>query len=301
VFADNGLRLFARSTNGVVDYPVPNSPRAHAGRARVHAVPTSRSVIAAGRAGRGFVFVTAGPRGWNVHARRSFVMSGDYLLPAEHGTTPGVGPLTPCHALRPAPGLSHLVFRHDRFLVRLGGSRVAEVLSTDVMATCVVRDAVVFVERAAGVARLVRTAAENVVAELGAGDEAWFGYGGPAADPQFGLVAVAENSSTVRVRHARGTSVIRVPSDLRTLGVTRNLHRGSEPGVVVLDGDGRTVIVVGQSWTRRLPRASAPIENLVVSSGSACVAWITTSGELVVHSIDHDADVLHLRLSSWLT
>jgi hypothetical protein len=81
------------------------------------------------------------------------------------------------------------------------------------------------------------------------------------------------------------------------MGVTRNVQRASEPGVVVLEGDGRTVTIVGQSWTRRLPRASAPIENLVVSAGTACVAWTTTHGELVVHSIDHDADVLRLQLT----
>lgn len=296
VFADNGLRLFARAPNGVVDYPVPNSPRARPGNARNHVVPTSRAVIAAGRAGRGFAFVTAGQTGWNVHVRRGSVQPGSYLLATEHGRVPGVGTLAPCHVQRRATGFSPLVFRHGPFLIRVGNARAAGVLSADVMATCGTRDAVLFVERVAGRARLVHLGLERATADLGIGEQAWFGFGGPAADPLFGLVALAENSGKVHVRHAHGTSVIRVPSDLRAMGVTRNLHRGGEPGIVVLEGDGRTVIVVGQSWTRRLPRASAPIETLVVSSGTACVAWTTTQNELAVFSLDHDVELLRLRL-----
>jgi hypothetical protein len=186
------------------------------------------------------------------------------------------------------------VFRHDAFLVRLDWATVtAVVVSSGVLDSAGVgggERSVVFLERGAdGAVTLVRLGADASRRELGHGEQGWLGCGSAGA---AALAALAESSGSVRVWRLNQTTLIRVPSDVTVLGVCRNVRRNSEPGVLVLEGDGRTIVHLGANWTRKLPRAGGPIDRTAVSAARPYVAWTTTQGELVVYSLDHEAPVL---------
>jgi len=298
VFSDNGLRLFARSARGMVYYRIPNSPRDSAGRPGLYSVPQVRSVIAAGRARRDYAFVAARQGGWTVYGHQGPARALTFALPQEYGAVPGVGRLAECHVLLSPSGRRH-VFRHDRLLVSTGDGPAAKVLSTNVLASVRLGAALVFVEETPnGASRLVHLSDMRMEEVLGAAHEAWFGFGGPAADAAFGLVALDEGGGRIRIRDARGNRIVRLPSDTRAAGVGRDVRRRSEPGMVALEGDGRTLTLVGDGWTRRLLRASAPIVDLVVASGAACVAWTTTQSELVAYSLDYEVELMRVPLTA---
>jgi hypothetical protein len=120
------------------------------------------------------------------------------------------------------------------------------------------------------------------------------GYGGRLSHPDWGLCAVGDGDGRYRVQHAEGSSRIAVPDGTAVLGVARNLRRGSQPGLLVKEADGRSLVLVGQSWTVRLPRASAEIRHVALSPAAAHVAYTTASGDLVIYSLDLDCVLFRL-------
>jgi hypothetical protein len=116
----------------------------------------------------------------------------------------------------------------------------------------------------------------------------FLGFGGGAAHPELGLMAVSREPGVFQVWHAKGTSRIALPEGARAVGVSVNLRRG-EAGMIALEGDGRTLLQVGQAWTRRLQRAAAPVDHVAVSPAASSLAYSTTAGELVIFALERDS------------
>ena len=141
---------------------------------------------------------------------------------------------------------------------------------------------------ARGAPRTVR-----ILEEAEEGAPAFFGFGGHLGHPEHGLVAVAQRERgawEIFGRHRQpGPGPVRGHP-----GGGRGARPGapSEPGLLLLEGDGRTLLLAGLSWTRRLPAASAEIRHAAACPGAPWFAWATVHGELTVYSLDHDAVLL---------
>ena len=73
--------------------------------------------------------------------------------------------------------------------------------------------------------------------------------------------------------------------------MARNKER-HEPGLLLLEGDSRALLLASRGGTRRLPAASAEIRHAAACPGAPWIAWVTVHGELTVYSLDHDAVLL---------
>ncbi len=128
----------------------------------------------------------------------------------------------------------------------------------------------------------------RILEEAEEGAPAFFGFGGRLTHPEHGLVAVAQRGGAWEI-FSRGGGSFLVPFDgTRVMGVARDRERG-EPGLLLLEEDGHTLLLAGLSWTRKLPVGSAPIRHAVACPGAPWVAWVTVHGEVTVYSLDHDA------------
>jgi hypothetical protein len=117
--------------------------------------------------------------------------------------------------------------------------------------------------------------------------EAFAGWGGRAAHPSFGLVAVQQRGRawTIHSRHA--------PIDLhldpaaRVVGVTVDLRAAEEDGacLVVLDG-GHRLSLVGRRSSRALLPSPERIVHVTTSPSGWEIAYVTESGTVVVLNTD---------------
>lgn len=300
VFTTDGFRLIARArTGGILEYSVPSSPRQSVGGPKLRRLATRGFPLAAGRAGDCLIVVTATSRGFELH----YLLAADAEVPVgSPPSPPGYAPprdrgsLEACHVLRAVRNGMDLVFCDGHgALVRLSegeAGRSSRVLATRVVAWAPSEDGVVWVERRSpgeSVAVRLRGEERTELALAGEG-AAFFGFGGGFAHPAVGLLAVEVSPQTFSVRNARGSSRIRVPADCQVLGVGLNPRR-REVGLLVRDVDGRSLVQVGQSWTRRLPRESSAIEYVAFSPAASDLAYVTRAGDLVLYSLEQE-DVL---------
>ncbi len=93
---------------------------------------------------------------------------------------------------------------------------------------------------------------------------AFFGFGGRFAHPEHGLVAVERRDGSWALLSQRGELFLTPFAGSRVVGVARDPER-QEPGLLLLEGDRRTLLLAGLSWTRRLPPASAEILHAAAS------------------------------------
>jgi len=295
LFAASASTLFARAASGgVVGFPLPNSPRAEAGKPRRYDPGPGALPVAVGFAGKAVVVVTAED---GALMRWSFPKRGG----ASRDPTAEPSPAAP---LRPL----FQVGSHT-FVVDAGGAlfqledaatgrepvRIAE----RVAAAAMVARLVVFVEpagpdRRARIATVTGSGPAATAVELeGPGEAAFFGYGGRIAHPEIGLAAVEHEGGAWQVLSARGRPFLTPFAGTRVVGVGRDAQRG-EPGLLLLEEDRRTLLLAGLNWTRKLPPASFEIAQVAASAASPLVAYSTVSGEVVVVSLDHEAPLLRL-------
>jgi hypothetical protein len=77
------------------------------------------------------------------------------------------------------------------------------------------------------------------------------------------------------------------PSGTRVVGVSQKGPM-SEPELIVLDPDRRTISCLGRHTSRVLARATSPIVE-VATSARAQLAYLTMAGEVVIHALRTDA------------
>ena len=304
VFSANGFRIYGRGPDGgVVESAVPNSPRMTVRKPKRLRIVTRGHVMAIGRVGRSYAAVCT--RDGNVEvlggrdagARDSGIYEllepGSYTLPSEPG---GLGP---CYLLSSADGKTHELHFLDGhgILLRLfhkGDRRLAGVVAGGIEAVHPLPDAILSVQGGAGTRRLLRIGIgarmDTTSVETG---PVFLGFGGPLSDPEWGFRAVGEGGNTFRVHHTKGSSRIAVPAGLDVFGVALSARR-CQPGLLAKEPDGRGLVLVGQSWTHRLQRASSEIVHVTVSPAASHLAYTTALGEFAIYSLDYDAFLYRL-------
>lgn len=304
VFSDNGTKLFLRTrTGGVLAIPVPNSPRAKAGRPRLYeAGEEDGPVVAAGLWDRSVALLTVedgaaclrhfrGKKG-GVRERVRYPEA-----PEEESfqTSPGarLQPLLtearfPCAVDARGTLFAFLESGNAKSVLRLG---------TGVLAACSSRftDMVIWVEAPAEGrpaqlrqwdSKATRTTLSLKDCEAG---QAFFGqYTGPSRP--YLLAAVQRDDRAWSIFSSNNRWDLTPPSGDRVVGVG-SIPRAEGPGLLVLDKDRRTLLLTGRNWTRTLPTASADVEHVAVSPSTGFVAWSTVAGEVVVYSPRQDAIV----------
>jgi hypothetical protein len=299
VFSGNGVKIFSRGRDGeVLAIPVPNSPRAAPGRVRRYDIGRKTRVVAAGLAGRSVALVTAGQGGVDLHLthkrdtsafdRIGFPDGGEETAPFCPGSGDRLQPLfqvrSRTFAVDGEGGLFHF---QD-----VEGERALVCLAPRTVAAAPFREHVVWVEpasaeRAARVCNSSTNFPERALPLEGfAAGEAVFGDGGGLADPHFGLLAVRRDESTWEVLFREGRR--RFTGASGVVGVGR-LPRGTEPGLLLLDDDGKSLVLTGPDWSRRLPSVSAEIVQVAASPTSPAIAYATADGEVAIYSLRADA------------
>lgn len=300
LFAANGSKLFARAAGGgIVAFPVPNSPRSPAGAPRLYDPWPGQSAAAVGLA-HGQVILAAGlPDGGLAlsYASRKRGGGGSPGVPCAPGDAPfrtGGSRLQPLFQV----GLHTYVLDAEGTLFRIWDGDLLR-LASRVSAAAFVAGHLAFVEAATPgfPARLTAapggTGAPRTIRVLEEAEEeapAFFGFGGHLGHPEHGLVAVAQRGGAWEIYGRTQTWLVPFEGT-RVVGVARDKER-DEPGLVLLEGDGRALLLAGRRGTRRLPTASAEIRHAAVCPGSPWIAWVTAHGELTVYSLDHDAVLL---------
>lgn len=302
LFAANGSKLFARAAGGgVVAFPVPNSPRAPAGAPRLYDPWPGQPTAAVGLAHGQVILATGLPDGGVAisYASRKRGGGGTPGVPCLPGDAPfragGAGaPLQPLFQV----GLHTCLLDAEGTLFRVWEGDLLR-LASRVSAAAFVAGHLAFVEAAApgcparltaalGGASAPRTI--RVLEEAEEGAPAFFGFGGHLAHPEHGLVAVAQRGGAWEV-YGRSRTWLVPFEGMRVVGVARNRER-NEAGLLLLEGDGRALLLASRGGTRRLPAAAAEIRHAAACPGAPWVAWVTVHGELTVYSLDHDAVLL---------
>lgn len=308
LFAANGSKLFARAAGGgVVAFPVPNSARAAVGAPRLYNPWPGQPPAAVGLAGGQVILASALPDGGVAisHASQKRGGGGTAGVACEPGDVPfragGAGsPLQPLFHL----GLDTYLLDAEGTLFRLFDGDLLR-LASRVSAAAFVAGHLAFVEgahegcparitsvsgggggSAGGAPRTVRN-----LEDAREGAPAFFGYGGRLAHPEHGLTAVEQNGGAWEIYGRDGRTFLIPFEGMRVVGVARDRERG-EAGLLLLEEGGRTLLLAGLDWTRRLPAASAEIRHATVCPGAPWVAWSTIYGEVTVYSLDHDAVLL---------
>lgn len=292
-----GAKLFARAAGGgVVAFPIPNSPRAEPGEPR-HYDPWPGCPPAAAGLGKGQVILASAlPDGGIAlsYASQKRDRQGSALVACPPADVPfrggsGGTSLQPLFSI----GLHTYVLDAKRTLFRISSGDVLR-LASPVSAAAFTAGHLAFVEagtagcparitsiREGGAPRTVR-----VLEEAEDGAPAFFGFAGQIGHPEHGLVAVAQKGGGWEI-YGRQRTFLTPFQGTRVVGAARDRAR-NEPGLLLLEEKGRTILFAGLHWTRRLPAATAEIRHVAVSPGAPWVAWVTVLGELTVYSLDHD-------------
>ncbi len=302
LFAANGSKIFARAAGGgVVAFPIPNSPRSPAGAPRLYDPWPGQTATAVGLTGQQVILASALADGGAAlsYASKKRGGGGSPGVPCPPGEVPfrAAAPGAPLQPIFHVAQHTCLLDSEGTLFRLLDGGLLR--LAERVSAAAAVSGHLSFVEAATpgcparltsvvggGAPRTVR-----ILEEAEDGAPAFFGFGGRLTHPDHGLVAVAQRGGAWEI-FSRGGGTFLVPfAGTRVVGVARDRERG-EPGLLLLDEDGRSLVIAGLSWTRRLPTGSAPIRHAATCAGAPWVAWVTVHGELTVYSLDHDAVLL---------
>jgi hypothetical protein len=301
-FAANGSKLFARAAGGgVVAFPVPNSPRSPAGAPRLYDPWPGQPPAAVGLAQGQVILATGLPDGGAalVYASRKRGGGGTPGVPCSPVDAPfrtgGAGaPLQPLFQV----GIHTYLLDAEGTLFRVWDGDLLR-LASRVSAAAYVAGHLAFVEAAAAGSPARLTAALGgsgaprtirILEEAEEGAPAFFGFGGHLGHPEHGLVAVAQQGGAWEI-YGRNRAWLVPFEGTRVVGVARNRER-HETGLLLLEGDGRALLLASLGGTRRLPAASAEIRHAAACAGAPWIAWVTVHGELTVYSLDHDAVLL---------
>lgn len=309
VFTATGTKLLARTDAGaLVSYPIPNSPRAPAGRPRVYRPSGGHPILAAGRYRKSLVAVlaTADPMVLRVEAlsrRARGFPSGEfrYNLEPVQVEAGGLPPLGPCYFL-PSFGRpeSPMFALPGTTLVRLPPPDPSSALFTapGTAALAPVPNGVAWSLREDDVWHLFTDQGEAgiVHSEFRAGGTgACFGYPGNSPHPDWGLCALQVGPERWLVLDGRGDEELYCPSRYGgPVGIISTDNPLRVRGLVMLDLAERNLVILGRTWTHDLPLAPAKIAEAAVSPVAPHIAYLTVEGELFIYSLTAEAVVYRL-------
>jgi hypothetical protein len=81
------------------------------------------------------------------------------------------------------------------------------------------------------------------------------------------------------VGYGQGKRLLIAPRGTTVVGIARSSKRREEVGLVIIEGDGRTLSFIGRNWNRRLTSAPARIEHAVMSPAAATLAYSTVAAK----------------------
>ncbi len=313
LFDNAGTKLFTRSKRWeVTAFNVPNSPRAGAGRPKKYRTRRWDTVAAVGKLGRGIALISAHEH----YVRLEFCRQGETKVPAGNYTgynnkifyTPpredDTG-LMPCFmlpwdrevaALDAAGSLFRLVkLKGDEKAI--GGKPVvgmAHLIATEVLAVALVNSRLIYVGKEwpgnnPYIVSLGKDIERMAIPFEGNATRAFFGPPSSISHPKFGLLAIEQNEFQWTVISAVGETVLVRPHKAKVVGVMANSRRHeSEPGLLALEDNQRTITLNGRNWRKEILEASAPIDRVAVDHVRPFIAYSTTANELVVHSVTHE-------------
>jgi hypothetical protein len=140
---------------------------------------------------------------------------------------------------------------------------------------------------------LLGSAAEPVITDLwGSGPfRAFLGHGGPV-EGEYRTLAYQREPDSWRLLSGRFQMDLPAPPGATVVGVATRPDVRSEPVLIALETDRRTLTLHGWRWTTALPPASDEIVHVTASHAAPHIAYLTTAGEIVVYSLTHPDVVL---------
>lgn len=122
--------------------------------------------------------------------------------------------------------------------------------------------------------------------------QVFFGHGPSFESPVYGQIAFGYSRTHWEIHNAGGRTELSVPQDFTVYGVIQD--RNYEPTLIVVEDDMCTLSLHGAHGTRKLFKASGPIVTVSGCHALPLIAWATSSGEISVFSLRHQALVLSL-------
>ncbi len=310
VFSANGAKLFARAAGGgLVSFSIPNSPRAEAGPPRGYDPVPATLPVAVGVSRKRVLLASSRDGGLvlhELHRRGGATLTAGYAPDPEGPGFLAPDPGEPA-ALQPLLGAAQRLWVRDAsgLLFQLSGPSAQDPgtlrYAGTATAASVSAGVLTFVEPASGdsPARLIRAVGDRlpeIVAEIrGPGRRAFFGFGGPLSDTERGLVAVEHaDEGTWQIFGRHGDWFLTPFAGTQVVGVGRDAEQPGGPGLLLLDEDGRTLVLAGRNWSRKVVTASSEIEHVTLHHASPRFAYTTASGEIAVGSLDHDGFLFRL-------
>ncbi|MCC2669427.1 MAG: hypothetical protein K0Q72_1898 [Armatimonadetes bacterium] len=321
VFSASGSKVFARGQDGtLLAYPIPNSPRAGAGRPKVLQSRSEGEVLAVGRLGKSTLLVSGTRDFSRIHFE---VIGGSSLRIPEgpiafegmqppplgalefgesSGFVPGLPPLGTITASWLEGGTEAFVVLGETLLLITNRelhsrSPVARVLETGVVACAPVPNGIAWITiRADGWHLTTRTGKSEPTTSVreGSGTRAYIGYGAGHADPDYGVLALETGDGTWHVQNGDGVRTMTQWPGTDVVGVVATPSMTRAPALVFLEADRKKLTVHGVNSTISLPPTETPIAYAAASPTSSRIAYSTADGGLVVYSVEDQAVLYRL-------
>jgi hypothetical protein len=313
VFAYGSRRVFGKSQNTLLSFPVPNKPSDSPGRVKQHTVGGVGQVVAANRFGNSTVVVSAEELWLHITyiGKESYPVEGNYFLRLDEFVRDKQDTssfLFPCMR-PPAPSgaqLSLLVLDQHGNLFRLesaGDKRVALLEARRVIAFSSVGGIPTYiaVNETGSAVKLVSLGKEtrNEVLQVDTipARRAFFGFGANA-QPPYGLFALELDPWRWAIYVTKGKRhEIHPEATQRVVGVIQDANYAE--ALVTLSEDRHIVTLKGVDWERTLFESPDSISQVTVSPGKPFIAYSTSKGDLSVHSLPHNRSLCHF--SNWGT
>lgn len=120
---------------------------------------------------------------------------------------------------------------------------------------------------------------------------AFFGWPSRLSHPEFGLIALERTNFYWIVISEKGQTILTRPKGAKIIGVMSDERSEPEPGLLALEDDFRTVTLNGHNWRKEVMEAHARVEHIAVCQRAPYIAYSTVDGEIVIHSLQHGADL----------
>jgi hypothetical protein len=304
VFAASGVKVFARTSEAIYAYPVPNSPRGGIGKPKPVQGTWSTNVAAVGRHHRNALVLRAEEPTRTLHLssgnKGSAVVGHFTTEEAVHAPwkPEPTDPLRPILVLQ-ATNVPTIFFQDSRNrMFQLGGEeqRSPRLLARGVLAA---------VQTAGGVAFVAKEVCKTWHPEAPDGCSLVLASPSgiratPIREPvearlsgSFGSdlpvwTAVRLENEEWALSEKGELELIAVPVGSRVIAICRRPLK-LERGILFLEPDARTFRLVGSFFDEKVLSAGDAVVEAAVDDGAKTLAFVTTTGELVVYSLQDRA------------
>ena len=300
IFAHGGRRLFTTTGDGtLMSFPVPNSPWDTPGNAKQHALGNIGRIVAANRLGRSTMIVSLEEISLRISyvGKESYPPVGHYFLRLDQFVWPQEnhqGLLSLCVRPPVPQGDKSSLFVLDASgnLFRLepvGDEQVALVEESGVLALTSLAGIPAYLsvdktKRTVEYTSVGRDRFRTVVSsDSDSVEKAFFGFGAHTQSP-FCLLAIQKSpASWLVVSGKNRTSEIRTEQAQEIVGVIQEPHYAE--ALISLRENRHVVTLKGPDWERTLFESPDSIAHLTVSQSKPWIAYVTTKGDITVHSL----------------